>query len=77
VLKKRFGLRVAIIRKYSKLNGQMQITVRLLVEKLREAPQSTSKRASPSLPIRCFGFGKATSQSYPFVWICWLLLLES
>jgi hypothetical protein len=42
-----------------------------------EAAGSTSKHASQSLPIRCFGFGKSQFQSYPFVSNYLLLLLES
>lgn len=37
---KRFGLWVVIFCKYSKRNGRVQITVRRLMGKLREAPQN-------------------------------------
>jgi hypothetical protein len=44
---------------------------------MREAAGSISKRASPYLPVACFGFGKASFQSTPFGSICLLFLVES
>jgi hypothetical protein len=45
--------------------------------KLREAAGSTSRCASPSLPIPGFGFGKANIKSILFGSFDLLLLLES
>jgi hypothetical protein len=45
----------------------MQVTVRLVRGKLREAGGSTSKRASRYLPVGCFGFGKFSFQGILFV----------
>jgi hypothetical protein len=44
---------------------------------VREAAGSTSKGASLALPIPCFGFGKSSLRSQPFVSIPMLILLES
>jgi hypothetical protein len=57
--------------------GQVKKTVSWLKGKLREATQSTSGGAFPSLPISADGFGKARREAVPFGWISWLILLES
>jgi hypothetical protein len=44
---------------------------------VQEAAGSTSKGASLALPIPCFGFGKSSLRSQPFVSIPLLILLES
>jgi hypothetical protein len=42
-----------------------------------EAAGSTSKRASPSLPIAALALAKASHRSTPFVSSCWLFSMES